>query len=116
MLCSEQSLETRMNGAIEGAKIFASMADHRPRKGGPGFGGDFHRAGDEKLVVWKHWENVERPILLRKATADRLPNVQHRMSEARKTIRSYFSALIKLMSPLHSSRATFTFARSSSPS
>lgn len=56
-----------MNGAVEGAEIFAAVANHRAREGGPRFGGDFDRAGDEELVVWKHSSkrrtpNTERPM------------------------------------------------------
>ena len=68
-----------MDGAIERAEIFAAMADHRAREGGPGFGGDFDRAGDEELVVRLHLRNnVERRTL----------NVQHRITK-------YFRALFR---------------------
>ena len=68
-----------MNRAVEGAESLAAMTDHRARKRCPGFGGNLDGAGDKEFVVRRHEENVERPILVRKPTADRLPNVQCRM-------------------------------------
>src|SRR4051812_32043731 len=55
-----------MNVAVEIFEIFAAMADHRSRKSRHRFRRNFDRAGSEKLVVWKHEANVERPT----------PNVQ----------------------------------------
>src|SRR4051812_15678326 len=44
-----------MNRSVKVAKRFAAMADHRLGESGPGFRGNFDGAGDEELVVRKHW-------------------------------------------------------------
>ena len=52
-----------MNVAVKISKIFAAMSDHRSRKRGHRLRRDLDRAGNEKLIVRLHPENVERPTL-----------------------------------------------------
>ena len=61
LLRAEERLQLRMNLAVELFECFAAVPDHRPRESGQGLLRDLDRAGCEKLVVWNHRENVQRP-------------------------------------------------------
>src|ERR1700719_3335156 len=111
-----------MNVAIEIFKILAAMSDHRPRKRRQCFRRNFNRTGYEELIVWDHQANVQCRTRLRNAAARQAPNVQCRMlhfvaeyGDAMQplAVASYASFLIKLMSPLRSTRAIRIFDRSS---
>ena len=52
-----------MNCAIKIFERFAAMPDHRTGKRGHCFLRNFDRAGNEKLVVGLHGENVQRAAL-----------------------------------------------------
>src|SRR5438067_12371157 len=54
LLCSEQSLKTRMNRSVKILKILAAMPNHRTRKCGPGFLRYFNGTWNEKFVVRNH--------------------------------------------------------------
>ncbi len=71
-----------MNVAVEIFEIFAAMSDHRSRERGQCFRRNLDWAGNEKLVVWKHEENVERRTRLRKGYRAAGANVQCRVQMA----------------------------------
>src|SRR6266850_225676 len=99
-----------MNITVKIFKIFAAMSDHRSRERGQRFRRNFDRTGCEKLVVWKHEENVQRRTLLRKLRRGGRPT-----SNAESVARDGGSyTLMKLTSPLRSTRPFFTLETSSS--
>src|SRR3954468_20945229 len=94
-----------MNRAVERAECFAAMADHRLGESRPGFWRYFDRAGNEELVVRRHWgkrptPNAQRPISNEEARANATGDY-------------CFSFLRKLMSPLRSRRASLIVETSS---
>src|SRR5438045_2137066 len=92
-----------MGPAVKIFEGLAAMPDHRARESGHCFWRNFDRAGDEELVVRNH--RRKRPT----------PNAQRPtfITENRTAI-GFYSFLIKLISPLRSTRATFTSEASSS--
>src|SRR5207248_9601116 len=111
LLGSEERLQLWVNVAIKIPKVFPAMSNHRSRESGHRFRRDLNRTGDEELVVWKHEENVQRSTRLRKRYG--AGGAQRPIPNAAKRCRCYASALMKLMSPLRSTRAIFIFERSS---
>ena len=63
-----------MNLAVEIFEIVAPMADHGMREGSERLLGDFNRAGNKKLVVREHEENVQHSTP--KVFASKPPNAQ----------------------------------------
>jgi len=94
LLGVEQLLQARMNIPVEIFEIFAAVTNHRPRKCGHGFRRYFDRPWGEKFIVRLH----QRILIAKCRSAND---------------RSYDSFLIKLTSPLRSSRATLILSRSS---
>src|SRR5437870_2290199 len=92
-----------MDLAVKIFEGFAAMTDHGARESGHGFFGDFDWTGNEKLVVRDHrrkrpTSNAQRPTL----------------NAGKSAPPGCYSFLIKLISPLRSTRATFTSEASSS--
>src|SRR5690349_9236389 len=83
-----------MNIAVEVFEILAAVTNHRPRKCGHGFRRYFDRPWGEKFIVRLH----QRILIAKRRSAND---------------RSHDSFLIKLTSPLRSSRATLILSRSS---
>src|SRR5436309_13259687 len=62
LLCSEESLKTRMNRPVKILKIFAAMPKHRTRKCGAGFLRYFNGTWTEKVVVRTHAKRSVRRV------------------------------------------------------